>query len=75
MMEYKDNVTSMSLKEPLKKIKMLHTFLKGRALSQFEYHLRKRLGAEDVDLLVSYLLEVIVKDVCLKYISMRAIRL
>jgi hypothetical protein len=34
----------MPLREPSDKSKMLRTLLKGRALSQFEYHLRKRLG-------------------------------
>jgi hypothetical protein len=33
----------MALKEPLGKTKMIRMLLKGRAVSRFEYHFRKRL--------------------------------
>jgi hypothetical protein len=50
LMGCRDIKTVMPLKEPLEKTKMLCTLLKGRALSQFEYYLRNRLGAEDIAL-------------------------
>jgi hypothetical protein len=39
---------SIPVKGPLENIKLLYNLLKGRALSQFEYHLRKRFFAEGV---------------------------
>jgi hypothetical protein len=36
----------MPLKEPADKTRMFRTLLKGQALSNFEHHLRKRLGAK-----------------------------
>jgi hypothetical protein len=53
---------------------MLRTLLKGRDLSQFEYHLRKLLGAEDIELPDHDLLKLVIRDVRLEYISRHAIR-
>jgi hypothetical protein len=54
---------------------MLHTFLKGQALSLFEYHLARQCGGEDVETSDHKLLELVVRDLGLDYISRRAIRL
>jgi hypothetical protein len=48
--------------------------LKGRALSQFEYHLRKVLEAEDAELCDPDLLELVIRDVGLRYISRHAMK-
>jgi hypothetical protein len=58
----------------MEKIKMTHKLLKGRDLSQFKYYLRKRLGAEYVELPDAVLLEIVNKNVGFEYISRRAIR-
>jgi hypothetical protein len=71
LMGYRDIKTVM----PLEKTKMLRTLLKGRTLSKFEYHLRNRLGAEDVALADYDILEIVIRDVGLEYIFRRAIRL
>jgi hypothetical protein len=42
---------------------MVRTLLKGQALSHFEYHLRKRLEAEDSELPDNGLLELVLIDV------------
>jgi hypothetical protein len=64
----------MPLKEPLDRTKMLRTMLKGRVLSLFEYHLSKRCGGEDIETKDQELLELVIRDLGLDYISRRAIR-
>jgi hypothetical protein len=64
----------MPLKETSERTKMLCTLLKGRALAQFDYHLGKRLCAEDIVLLDHELLELVIRDLGLGYISRREIR-
>jgi hypothetical protein len=64
----------MSLKDPSDNSKMLQTLMKGKTLSHFEHHLRKRLESEDVDLPDHDLLEPVIRDVDLEYISRRTIR-
>ena len=58
----------MSLKKPEDKTKMFWTLLKGQALSYFEYHLRRRLDAEDAELPDNDLLELVIGDIGLEYI-------
>jgi hypothetical protein len=53
---------------------MLRTLLKGRALEQFDYHLGKRLCTEDIELSDHELLELVIRDLGLDYITRRAIR-
>jgi hypothetical protein len=74
LMGYRDLEMMMPLREQSDKSKMLRTLLKGRSLSQFEHHLRKRLGAEDIELPDHDLLELIIRDLGIEYISRRAIR-
>jgi hypothetical protein len=74
LMGYRNMEIMTPLREPSDKSKMLQTLLKGRALSQFEHHLRKCLGAEDIELPDHDLLELVIRDVGLEYISRRAIR-
>jgi hypothetical protein len=50
----------MPLTGPLEKTKMHCTLLEGTALSHFEYHLRKSLDADDVDLPDSDLCEILI---------------
>ena len=61
----------MPLKEPAEKTKMFRTLLKGQALSYFEHHLRKRLGAEDSDIPDNDLLELVIRDIGLQKYYMR----
>jgi hypothetical protein len=53
---------------------MARTLLKGQALSYFEHHLKRRLDAEDDELLDNMLLELVIRDVGLEYIPKGAIR-
>ena len=46
-----------------------------RDLSQFEYHLRKQLGAEDIEWPDFDLSEIVIWDIGLEYISMCTIRM
>jgi hypothetical protein len=52
---------------------MFRTLLKGQALSYFDHHLRRRLGAEDSDVPDNELIELVLRDVGLEYIPKRAI--
>jgi hypothetical protein len=61
LMEYRDIETVFPFKAPLEKTKILRALLKGRALFQFEYNLRNRLGAEDVALPDCNLLEIVAR--------------
>jgi hypothetical protein len=47
--------------------------LKGQALSYFEYHLMKRLEAEDSEVPDNKLIELVLRDVGLEYIAKHAI--
>ena len=53
---------------------MLCNMLKGHSLSLFEYHLSKRCGGEDIEVTDHELLELVIRDLGLDYISRRAIR-
>jgi hypothetical protein len=62
LMGYCDLEAMMHLRETSDKSNMLQTLLKGRALSQFEHHLRNFLGAEDIELPDHDLLELVIRD-------------
>jgi hypothetical protein len=72
---YRDLELLMPLKEPSDQNKMLRTMLKGRvlSLSLFNYHLSKQCGGEDLEVFDHDLLEVVIRDVGLEYISRHAI--
>jgi len=74
LMAYRDLEVMMPLKEVSERTKMLWTLLKGRALAQFDYHLSKQIRAEDIELPDHELLELVIKDLGLDYISRHAIR-
>ena len=46
-MSYSEIESLMPIKEPANKAKTLQTLLKDQVLSYFEYHLKRRLDAED----------------------------
>ena len=71
---YREVENLMSIREPADKSKMVRTLLKGKALSYFEHHLKKRLEAEDSELPDNDLLELVMRDVGLEYIPKSAIR-
>jgi hypothetical protein len=64
----------MPMKEAAGKIRMFWTLLKGQALSYFEHHLMRRLEVEDSDVTDNELIELVLRDVGLKYIPKHAIR-
>jgi hypothetical protein len=64
----------MPLKAPADKTRMFRTLLKGQALSYFEHHLMRRMEAEDSDVPDNELIELVLSDVSLEYITKRAIR-
>jgi hypothetical protein len=73
-MAFRDIESLMLLKEPSDKIRMFQTLLKGQALSYFEHHLRRRVGAEDSELSDNELIELVLGDVGLEYIHKRHTR-
>jgi len=74
LMGYRDLELLMPLKEPLERTRMLRTLLKGQALSLLEYHLSKRCGTEEEGVSDHEVLELVIRDLGLDYISRRAIR-
>jgi hypothetical protein len=65
----------MLLKESTDMIRMIRTLLKVQVLSYFEYHLRRRVEAEDSDLPDNYLIELVIRElnIGLEYIPKREI--
>jgi hypothetical protein len=55
------------------KTRIFRTLLKVQALSSFEYHLRKRLEAEDSEVPDNELIELVLRDAGLEYIPKRSI--
>jgi hypothetical protein len=72
-MAFRDIENVMPMKEPVDKIRMFQTLLKGQALSYFEHHLMRRLEAEDSDVPDNELIELVLRDEGLEYIPKRAI--
>jgi hypothetical protein len=58
----------ITLKEPADKTRIFWIVLKGQALSYFEYHLRKRVDAEDSEVPDNELIELVLRDVGLEFI-------
>jgi hypothetical protein len=73
-MAFREIENLIPMKEPADKTRMFRTLLKGQALSYFEYHLMRRLEAEDSDVPDNELIELVLRDVGLEYIRKRAIR-
>jgi hypothetical protein len=46
-MAFREIENLMTMKEPVDKTRIFRTLLKGQALHYFEYHLMRRLEAED----------------------------
>ena len=74
MMDYCEIEVMMSLKEPGEIVKMIRTLLKGRTLGKFEYQQCKSLNAEDIEIPDHELLEIVLIDLGLDYISRCTIR-
>ena len=53
---------------------MLCTLFKGQALVQFDYHIGRRLNAVDSEVTNHELLEIVIRDLYLDYISRHIIR-
>jgi hypothetical protein len=59
----------MPMKEPADKTMISRTLLKGQAMFHFEHDLMRRLEAEDSDVPDNKLIELVLGDVGLEYIS------
>jgi hypothetical protein len=70
-MAFRDIDNLMPLKEPADKTRIFRTLLKVQALSYFDHHLRKRVEAEDSEVPKNELIELVLRDVGLKYIPKR----
>jgi hypothetical protein len=73
MMAFREIENLIPMKEPADKTRMFRTLLKGQALSYFEYHLMRRLEAEDSNVPDNELIELVLRDVDLEYIPKHAI--
>jgi hypothetical protein len=73
VMAFRDIENLMPMKEPADKTRMFRTLLKGQALSYFEYHLIRRLEAEDSEVPDNKLIELVLRDIGVEYIPKRAI--
>jgi hypothetical protein len=73
VMAFRETKNLMPMKKPADKTRMFRTLLKGQALSYFENHLRKRVEAEDSEVQDNELIELVLRDVGLEYISKHAI--
>jgi hypothetical protein len=58
----------MPLKETAYKTRMFWTLLKDQGKSYFEYHLRRKLEAEDSEIPDNELIEIVLRDIGLEYI-------
>jgi hypothetical protein len=74
VMAFREIEKLMPVKEPADKTRMFRTLLKGQALSYFEHHLMRKLELEDSDVPDNELIELVLRDVGLEYISKLAIR-
>jgi hypothetical protein len=72
-MAFREIENLIPMKECADKTRMFQTLLKGQAISYFEYHLMKRLEAEDSDVPDNELIELVLRDVGLEYIPKHAI--
>jgi hypothetical protein len=75
VMAFREIENLMPMKEPAEKTKMFRTLWKGQALCYFENHLMRRLEAEDSDVPDNELIELVLRDVGLEYITKRTIHL
>jgi hypothetical protein len=74
VMAFREIENLMPMKESADKTRMFRTLLKGQALSYFEHHLMRMLEAEYSDVPDNKLIELVLRDVGMEYIPMRAIR-
>jgi hypothetical protein len=75
LMAFREIENLMPMKEPADKTRIFQTLLKGQGLSYFGHHLMRRLEPEDSDVPDNELIEPVVRDVGLEYISKRAIHI
>jgi hypothetical protein len=75
VMAFHEIENMIPMKEPSDKTRMFWTLLKGQTLSYFEYHLMRRLEAEDSEAPDNELIEPVLRDVGLEYIPKRAIHM
>jgi hypothetical protein len=64
----------MPMKEPADNTRIFRALLKGQTLSYFEYHLMRRLKAEDSEVPDNELIELVIEDIGLEYIPESTIR-
>ena len=74
LMGYLHVEVMMPLREPRERVKIILTSLKKRALTQFDYHLGRRLTDEDSEIPDHEQLEIVIRNLGLDYISRRVLR-
>jgi hypothetical protein len=74
VMGFREIENLMPMEEPADKTRIFRTLLKGQALFYFEYHLMRRLEAEDSDISDNECIELVLRDAVLEYIHKRTIR-
>jgi hypothetical protein len=73
-MAFRDIENLMPMKEPADKNRMFRILLKGQTLSYFDHYLMRMLEAEDSGIPDNELIDIVLRDVGLEYISKRIIR-
>jgi hypothetical protein len=73
VMAFREIDNLMPMKDPTGKTRMFRTLLNYQTLYYFEYHFMRRLKTEDSDVPDNELIELVLRDVGLEYISKRAI--
>jgi hypothetical protein len=73
VMAFREIEYLMPIKEPADDTRMFWTLLKEQVLSYFEHHLMRRLEVEDSGVPNNEIIELVLRDVGLKYIPNRAI--
>jgi hypothetical protein len=74
VMAFREIENLMPMKEPADKTRMSRTLLNGQALSYFEYNLWIRVEAKDSEIPENELIELVLRNVGLEYITKHTIR-
>jgi hypothetical protein len=75
VMAFREIENLMPMKEPVDKTRMFPNLLRGQALSCFGHHRRRKLEAEDTEVLDNDLIQIMLREmyIDLQYIPERAI--
>jgi hypothetical protein len=65
-MAFREIENLMPMEEPADKTRMFRTLLKGKALSYFEHHLKKRIEAEGSEVPYNDIIELVLRYIGLE---------